>query len=106
MDIYSEILDRFRQVQGFMLIKKYVAARNTLSELFIYLSKFKDIIDPELFDAILCFQKLLFANVKSGLLGRASCSNKDTVTNALNALISDTTLRINELEKYITKFSI
>lgn len=106
MDIYSEILDRFRQIQGFMLIKKYVAARNTLSELFIYLSKFKDIIDPELFDAILCFQKLLFANVKSGLLGRASCSNKDTVTNTLNALISDTTLRINELEKYITKFSI
>lgn len=105
-DIYSEILDKFRQIQGFMLIKKYLAAKNTLSELFIYLAKHKDIIDLELYDTIVCFQKLLFANVKSGLLGRANCSNKETVANSLNALISDLTVRINELDKYITKFSI
>ena len=105
-DIYSEILDKFRQIQGFMLIYKYLAAKNTLSELFIYLAKHKDIIDLELYDAIVCFQKLLFANVKSGLLGRVNCSNKETVANSLNALISDLTVRINELDNYITKFSI
>lgn len=106
LDIYSEILDKFRQIQGFMLIKKYLAAKNSLSELFIYLAKYKDIIDTELYDAICVFQKLLFANIKSGLLGRASCSNINTIANTLNAIISDLTIRVDEIEKYITKFSI
>ena len=106
VDIYSQILDEFRLIQGFMLIKKYNAAKNSLAELFIYLSKYKDIIDIELFDAICVFQKLLFANVKSTLLGRSTCSNKDTITTSLSAIISDLTLRIEELDKYIAKFSV
>lgn len=105
-DIYSEILDKLRQVQGFFLMKKYVAAKNALSEMFIYLSKTSGIIDRELYDAICMFQKLVFANVKSGLLGRSSCGNLETVTNSLNDIISDVTLRIDELDEYINKFSV
>lgn len=104
--VYSEILDKIRQVQGFMLLKKYNNAKHVISEMFIYLSKYKEVIDPELLDALYMFQKLLFANVKTGLLGRTNCSNRETVVNSLNALISDLTIRINELERYITKFSI
>jgi NTE family protein len=106
LDIYSNILDKFRQIQGFMLIKKYLAAKNTLSELFIYLAKHRDIIDSELYDAVCMFQQLLFANVKSGLLGRANCTNKETILNSLNSLISDLSVRVDEIEKYISKFSI
>jgi hypothetical protein len=106
LDIYSNILDKFRQIQGFMLIKKYLAAKNTLSELYIYLAKHRDIIDSELYDAVCMFQQLLFTNVKSGLLGRASCTNKETILNSLNSLISDLSVRVDEIEKYISKFSI
>lgn len=105
-DIYSEILDKLRQVQGFFLMKKYVAAKNALSEMFIYLSKTSGIIDRELYDAICMFQKLVFTNVKSGLLGRSSCENLETVSNSLNDIISDVTLRIDELDEYINKFSV
>lgn len=106
VDVYSEILDYLRQIQCFMLIRKFIAAKNTVSELFIYLAKFKDLIDLELFDAICLFQKLVFANVRSGLLGRSSCDNRETISSSLNALINDVTNRIQELEKYITKFSV
>lgn len=105
-DIYSEILDKLRQVQGFFLMKKYVAAKNALSEMFIYLSKTSGIIDRELYDAICMFQKLVYANVKSGLLGRSSCENLEIVSNSLNDIISDVTLRIDELDEYINKFSV
>ena len=87
-------------------MKKFVAAKNSISELFIYLSKVKDIMDESLYDAICVFQKLVFANVKAGLLGRSSCSNKNIVTDSLSAIILDLSERINELDKYLTKFSV
>lgn len=105
-DVYSEILDKLRQVQTFFLLKKFTAAKNSISELFIYLSKTSNIIDKELFDAICVFQKLVFSNVKSGLLGRSNCENFDTISNSLSSVITDITLRIEELDKYIDKFSV
>lgn len=106
LEIYSEILDKLRQVQGFFLIKKYSAAKNALAEMFIYLAKVSDIVDLELYNALYMFQKLVFTNVKSGLLGRSSCNSVDTVTKTLATLISDLTERINGLEEYIEKFSV
>lgn len=106
VDIYSNILDKLRFIQNFIVMKKYVAAKNALSELFIDLAKVKDIIDIELFEAISMFQKLVFTNVKSGLLGRSSCSNTDTIITTLTVLIADLTARISELDKYINKFSV
>lgn len=87
-------------------MKKFTAAKNSISELFIYLSKTSNIIDKELFDAICVFQKLVFSNVKSGLLGRSNCENFDTISNSLSSIITDITLRIEELDKYIDKFSV
>lgn len=106
LEIYSQILDKLKHVQGFMLRKKYFAVKNSVAELFIYLSTVKDVIDLDLFDAIYLFQKLVYANVKNGLLGRSSCSNLDTVKSSLNAISSDIEIRIAELEKYINKFSV
>ena len=63
-------------------------------------------IDSDLFEAIYLFQKLVYANVKSGLLGRSSCTNSDTVRNSLKAITADVQLRVTEIEKYITKFSV
>ncbi len=105
-EIYSEILDRLKLVQGFIIRKKFVAARNSISELFVYLSTVKDIIDSELFDIILLLQKLIKTNVKSGLLGRSSCDNLESVKSALNSITSDIELRISEIDKYLTKFSV
>lgn len=104
-DIYLNMLDELRKIQGFMLRKKYTAAKNSIQELFILLLPEKDVIDKELLDTLLAFQKLLSSNVKAGLLGRSKCLNANTVSDVLNNLIADLTNRISALEKYITKFS-
>lgn len=104
-DIYLNILDELRKIQAFMLRKKYTAAKNCIQELFILLFPEKDIIDKELLDALLAFQKLLSSNVKAGLLGRSKCLNAGTTSDVLNNLIADLTSRISSLEKYIAKFS-
>ena len=105
-EIYSQILDKLKQIQGCLLRKKYLAVKTSIADLFIYLSTVKDVIDSDLFEAIYLFQKLVYANVKSGLLGRSSCTNSDTVRNSLKAITADVQLRVTEIEKYITKFSV
>lgn len=105
-DMYVKILDELRKIQGFLLMKKFLAAKNCLSELFIFLAGIVSVIDNDVYSAILMFQKLLFANIKVGLLGRSSCSNYENISNSLNNIISDITLRIDELEKYIDKFPV
>ena len=104
-DIYLNMLDELRKIQGFMLRKKYTAAKNSIQELFILLLPEKDVIDKELLDTLLAFQKLLSSNVTAGLLGRSKCLNANTVSDVLNNLIANLTNRISALEKYITKFS-
>ena len=104
-EVYSNILDYLRRIQGFCLLKKFVAAKNSLSELFIYLTQVNKIIDSDVYNAICLFQKLMFSNIKSGLLGRSKCENYSVVSDSLNNLISDLTNRCTELEKYINKFS-
>ena len=105
-EIYSQNLDKLKHIQGFLLRKKYLAVKTSIADLFIYLSTVKDVIDSDLFEAIYLFQKLVYANVKSGLLGRSSCTNSDTVRNSLKAITADVQLRVTEIEKYITKFSV
>ncbi len=89
-----------------MIRKKFFAVKTSVAELFIYLSTVKDVIDSDLFDVIYLFQKLVYNNVKSGLLGRASCSNSENIETSLNAITSDVELRVIEIEKYINKFSV
>lgn len=105
VEIYAEILDKLKNIQGFFVLKKYSAGKNAIAELFIYLASINKIIDPELYDAISLFQKLAFNNIKTGLLGRSTCANADTVTNALNLITEDLTVRIREIDKYLNKFS-
>ncbi len=105
LEIYSEILDKLRNIQGFFVLKKYSAGKNALAELFIYLAGVNKIIDSELYDAISLFQKLAFNNIKTGLLGRSTCANVETVSNSLNLIIEDITIRIREIDKYLNKFS-
>lgn len=105
-EIYTKIVDELRKVQGFFILKKYTAAKNCLAELFIYLADVNKIIAPDVYKAVCMFQKLVFSNVKTGLLGRSSCQNRNVVSDSLNALIADITARANELEKYINKFSV
>lgn len=105
-DIYFEILDALRRVQGFLLMKKYVAAKNCLSELFIYLTKVNKVIDCEVYDNICMLQKLIFDNVRSGLLGRSLCDDIDTISSVLSNIITDITERTDALENYIDKFSV
>ena len=104
--IYSKIRDKLKQIQRFMIRKKFFAVKTSVAELFIYLSTVKDVIDSDLFDVIYLFQKLVYNNVKSGLLGRASCSNSENIETSLNAITSDVELRVIEIEKYINKFSV
>lgn len=105
-EIYLKILLELRKAQAFFLIRKYVAAKNCISELFVYLAGVNRVIDCELYDSICVLQKLLAANVKKGLLGRSKCTNIETLTSAINSIILDLTARIEGFEKYIDKFSV
>lgn len=105
-EIYLKILLELRKAQAFFLIRKYVAAKNCISELFVYLAGVNRVIDCELYDSICVLQKLLAANVKKSLLGRSKCTNIETLTSAINSIILDLTARIEGFEKYIDKFSV
>ena len=103
-EIYSNIRAEMFKVKSFFSRKKYQPAKNSISELFIYLSSVRDIIDRDLYDSICVFQKLLSSNVKATLLGRSRCDNVDILAQTLNNIICDIDNRIVSLEKYIEKF--
>ena len=105
-DIYAEILDYIRKIQGYFITKKYIAGKNAIAELFIYLADNRDVIDVEVYNSIVELQKLLFANVKSGLLGYSTCLNKDSVKSVMLNIIDDLTQRVDEMDKYISKHSV
>lgn len=102
---YNYILENLRKVYSFLQRGKYIPAKNLTAELFIYLADYRKIMDETLYHSIRMFQKFLFNNVKSGLLGRATCTNKQTIINSLNLIIADLELRTDAIEKYLVKFS-
>lgn len=105
-EIYSEILDYIRKIQGYFLTKKYLAGKNTIAELFIYLSDVKEFIDDDIYQAISDFQKLLYQNITTGLLGYSGCKNKEFVKANMIKIIQELTKRIEDLDKYIDKHSV
>lgn len=102
---YKEILEKLDKIYFFLRQGKFMPAKNTTSELFITLADSRKLIDEEIYHSIKMFQKFLFNNVKSGLLGRATCSNRQTITNSLFSIITDLESRIEKLEEYLTKLS-
>ncbi len=105
-NIYSEILDKLRMTQEFMLRKDFMAAKYTVSELFVFMFKHKNVIDVELLDAISMFYKFFASNIKVGLFGHSSCYNAPAVREALLSIISDLDNRIDQINLYLTKFSV
>ena len=105
-DIYEDLLDKIRTVQGFILIKQFNKAKISLAELFIDLSTNKEVIDEAVFKQILKFQKILFSSVKSGLFGYSSCKNLPEVKDNINVIIEDLTQRCKSMNEYISKFSV
>lgn len=104
-DVYDNILDKLRLTQNFLVRKKYHAVKSSIAELFIYLAKYKDIIDEDVFDAISTYQKVVFSNVTTGLLGRSTCLDKELLQKSLESIISDLSIRIEEIDAYLSKFS-
>lgn len=102
---YKEILEKLDKIYFFLRQGKFMPAKNTTSELFINLAEFRKIMDEEIYHSIKMFQKFLFNNVKSGLLGRATCSNRQTITNSLFSIITDLESRIEKIEEYLNKLS-
>ena len=105
-EIYDNILDKVRNVQGFILLGKYNNARSKTAELFIDIAKTKDVINQDVYDNILKLQELIFENVKYGLLGYCSCTNKNKIKDTLNEIADDLSGRIESLRKYLSKFPV
>ena len=105
-DIYDEILDRFRNIQGFMLRKKYSKAKTSIAELYILLAKEKDIISQSIYKEINEFQKLLYSNVKTGLLGHSYLENKNLTEAKLRKVIDILTEHFNEFKNYFKQFPV
>lgn len=103
---YGRILDAFLKIQTFLLLKKYLAAKSILAELFIFLADIENVLDPDVYNSISMFQKLLFNSVTAGLLGRSKCENADNLKQIVSGIIEDLNSRIVDIEKYIDKFSI
>ncbi len=105
-EIYDEILYKVRNAQGYIILGKYQNAKSTVADMFIYLSKIKDVIDEDVYNSLCEFQKLLYNNVKHGLLGYCTCNDKKHVQSVLNEIVDDLTGRIEGLNNYISKFSV
>lgn len=105
-EIYDEILYKLRNAQGYIILGKYKNAKSVIADMFIYISGIKDVIDYELYLSVSSFQKLLYNNVKHGLLGYCTCADKKLVQSELNIIIEDVTKRIDGLRRYISKFSV
>lgn len=88
------------------MLRKNTQLQKLYSRIIYFAFTRKDIIDSELLNALLAFQKLLSSNVKAGLLGRSKCLNVSTTTEVLNNLISDLTGRISSLENILRNFLI
>ena len=99
--IYVQILDNIRKVQEFILQKKYQAAKNKISELFILLCDVKNKIDINIYNEISKYQQILFSSVKSGLLGLSRCDNIDLVRAQQILLIEMLSKKVKELESYL-----
>lgn len=105
LEIYSNIYEKLNKIYFFMLHNKFLPAKNLTSELFIYLADVKNIIDEDVYRSISIFQKLLFINIKPGLLGRSTCKDKHLITDTLSEITNDLKERNDELQQYIAKFS-
>ena len=104
--VYEKILDSTRNIQQQMLIKKYSKAKEILAELFILIEDVKEIIDFGVLNEIKIFQKLLFSNVKSGLLCFSKCENIDLVKSQLLLIIDLLTTKTKEFEEYFREFPV
>lgn len=99
--VYLEILDKIRRVQEFILRKKYQIAKNTIAELFILLADVRNNIDFNVYSELLKYQKILFSNIKSGLLGSSRCENIELVKAQQGLVISILTDKVKEFETYL-----
>lgn len=106
LNIYTEIMDYLRKIQDFMLRHKYIQVKNTISEMFILLSEVNSHIDSEVYKDICMLQKLIFSNIKIGLLGRAKCDNHDVIYSKMSEIISEVSFKIEESEMYISKYHV
>lgn len=104
-EIYSKIMDKLRLIYFFLSQKKFLLAKNSTSELFIYLADVKNYMDEDVYHSICLFQKFLFNNVKSGLLGRSTCKNSATIMKTLESITKDLEERETSLKDYISKYS-
>lgn len=103
---YDKILESARHVQELLLRKKFLQAKTSTAELFILLSDIKDFIDDDIYSGIKMFQRLLYSNVKTGLLGHVSCENMAVVRAQLVDVIQRLTLKTKEFEQYFREFNI
>ena len=106
LNTYTEIMDYLRDIQDFMLRKKYNSAKNTLSEMYVLLADIKADIDINLCKDISMLQKLMFSNIKTGLLGNSKCSNSDVIYSKLKEIIEFADDKIDEMNWYINKYSV
>ncbi len=105
-NIYERIYAGLKQVNQSMLRKKYIQSKNLLAEVFIILSEAHNVINQEVYDDIKLFQKLLYSNVKTGLLGYSNCSNIEAINAKLKIILQDIENRIKDLDIYIKEFSV
>lgn len=105
-DVYDKILEYMRNIQGFMLRKKYIQAKNMLGELFILLADVKDIINPTIYNEIKMYQNLLYSNVKTGLLGHQHIDNKETINAQQQKIISILSDYVKEFDNYFKQFPV
>jgi len=103
---YSEIMDYLRGIQDSMLRKKFKLTKNIIAEMYILLSDIKNDVDQDLYKEISILQKLVYSNVKSGLLGNSKCSNYSTIYSKLKEIIEYTNNKIEEIDWYINKYSV
>lgn len=107
LDKYYSLNKSLKRINKLLTGNKIVKTKHALSELFVDLCEYKELIDNEIYVNIKSFYELYKENIKyPPLFGKVSLKEETRVKESLKAICEKVSEKIYELEYYINKFPI
>lgn len=103
---YNDIHNKLNSAKNLFLRKRYLNSKNAVSELFVIMANADNRIDESIYRDINNLQKLIYSNVRAGLLGSSSCGNRDTIEKLFKHITEEIDEKILGINEYLTQFPI
>lgn len=106
LTIYSELASKLNLIATMFKRNKYANMKNLVADLYILLYNSKNVMDVRVYNLVEDLQKSVYANVKSGLLGRSTCKNKEEIQTIFRELNYLVLTKRKDLSDYLLKFPV